>query len=316
MREYGGYMEFEHFHGQEYHAGAYRFNTARHALRYILRERGITEIYLPDYLCPVIAEACVQEEVHVKYYHVGLDFYSMDIKIPKGAWFYFINYYGQFTNEEIHSLHTQNPNMIVDNVQAFFQKPVEGIDTIYTCRKFFGVPDGAYLYTKIPLDRYAALPQDDSMHRLAYLAGRIEHGASAWYADFKRISEKFQDEPVRRMSKFTENILKGIDYKRVMGQRTKNFQVLHEHFVRYNRLSLKCVVGGYMYPLYVHDGDVLRKKLVEEKIYVPLLWPVTGQDKKDEAYHMSHNILPLPIDQRYVAGDMEYIAGRVKRCIA
>ena len=34
----------------------------------------------------------------------------------------------------------------------FYAKPIHGNDTFYTCRKFFGVPDGAYLYTDKLLD--------------------------------------------------------------------------------------------------------------------------------------------------------------------
>lgn len=41
--------------------------------------------------------------------------------------------------------------IILDNTQSFFQKPISGIDTIYSCRKYFGVPDGAYLSTNILL---------------------------------------------------------------------------------------------------------------------------------------------------------------------
>mgnify|MGYP000874760978 CR=1 FL=1 len=39
QKEYGGYMEMEHFHGKEYHMTPFRFNTAHHALRFLLREK-------------------------------------------------------------------------------------------------------------------------------------------------------------------------------------------------------------------------------------------------------------------------------------
>lgn len=61
-------------------------------------------------------------------------------------WVYLINFYGQYSRDEIVSYAKEYKNLIVDNVQAFYTKPIEGVDTIYTCRKFFGVPDGGYLY--------------------------------------------------------------------------------------------------------------------------------------------------------------------------
>lgn len=57
-------------------------------------------------------------------------------------------------------------NLIVDNVQVFYTPPIKGLDTIYTCRKFFGVPDGAYLYTDCILAE--SIPYDKSYDRLAF----------------------------------------------------------------------------------------------------------------------------------------------------
>ena len=315
MKEYGGYIEFEYFHGREYHEGAYRFQTARHALRYILREKGIREIYLPEYLCPVIVEACKQEGVCVRYYPVGRDLSIYDDRVPEDAWIYVINYYGQLGNEEIKTFHKRHPHMLVDNVQAFFQKPVEDIDTIYTCRKFFGVPDGAYLYTDVSTESYDNLCRDDSMQRLKYLVGRMEFDATTFYGEFSRVSEEFSNEPIRRMSIFTENMMRGIDYDAVLNKRTENFQFLHSHLAKYNKFSLKYFVGGYMYPLHVSNGEDIRKKLVKQKIYVPVLWPGLGKSEDDEVYRLAHEIVPLPIDQRYDILDMEFLVRRVKQCI-
>ena len=39
-------------------------------------------------------------------------------------------------------------NLIIDNAQAFFAKPLLGIDTFYSPRKFVGVSDGGILATK------------------------------------------------------------------------------------------------------------------------------------------------------------------------
>ena len=61
---------------------------------------------------------------------------------------YIVNYYGLFSEEQLISLKNKYGNIVVDNAQAFFTEPVKGIDTIYSCRKFFGVPDGGYAYTE------------------------------------------------------------------------------------------------------------------------------------------------------------------------
>ncbi|MBO5560987.1 MAG: hypothetical protein J6A07_05000, partial [Firmicutes bacterium] len=65
--------------------------------------------------------------------------------------------------------------MIIDNTQAYFQMPVNGVDTFYTCRKFFGVTDGAVLYTASAVD--TELDIDESYTRMTYILGRFERSA-------------------------------------------------------------------------------------------------------------------------------------------
>ena len=36
-------------------------------------------------------------------------------------------------------------SLIIDNTQAFYEPPRKGAYNVYSCRKFFGVSDGAYL---------------------------------------------------------------------------------------------------------------------------------------------------------------------------
>ena len=60
-------------------------------------------------------------------------------------------------------------------LKAFYQYPVNGVDTLYTCRKYFGVPDGGYLYTDTKLND--DLEIDISYERMEYILGRYEVSA-------------------------------------------------------------------------------------------------------------------------------------------
>lgn len=68
-----------------------------------------------------------------------------------------------------------------------------------------------------------------------------------------------------------------------------------------------------MYPLLVRDGAEIRKKLQEEKIYIPTLWPnVMDSLKQGEIeYILAENILPLPCDQRYGTIEMDYLVKKI-----
>ena len=159
--------------------------------------------------------------------------------------------------------------IIVDNVQAYFQMPVPGIDTIYTCRKFFGVVDGAFLYTDAVYKE--ELPLDESFERMHYLLGRFERSASEFYGEYVANNDMFEEEPVKRMSLLTDNLLRAIEYREVSKRRTENFTILHEAFSERNLLQLRIPEGAFMYPLYVKNGYSIRKELQQKKIWLKFI---------------------------------------------
>ena len=215
-----------------------------------------------------------------------------------------INYYGQLSNENILQMAKIFPNIIIDNAQAFFQKPVSGVDTIYTCRKFFGVTDGAYLYTDHEMD--VRLEKDMSYQRMEYLLGRYECGANKFFEAYQDNEKRLSGQQIKRMSSLTENILKSIDYAVVSKIREDNYDVLEDNLGSFNMLQLRKASGPYMYPFMVKNGNALRKKLIARKIYIPVLWPniVENCENQSDAYFMANNILPLPCDQRYTKENM------------
>ena len=84
-----------------------------------------------------------------------------------------------------------------------------------------------------------------------------------------------------------------------------------------NKLTLSVPDGAFMYPLYIDNGEEVRKKLQAKKIFIPTLWPAVFNlcNEDDVEYDMAKNILPIPIDQRYGIEDMEYIIQEIDKCI-
>jgi len=306
--EIGGYFEFETFYGPEYHAGAIRLNSGRNCLAYLLEARNIRKIHLPYYLCSSVREVCTKYGVELQYYHINEDFSpKIDFELSSSDYFYLVNYYGQISNVYIENLAQNIKNLIVDNSQAFFQMPVEGIDTLYTCRKFFGVPDGAYLYSNASLGH--DLKQDVSLNRMAHILGRFEEDATSHYEEFRNNENVLEQVPVLGMSKLTQNLLRGIDYDRVQSARERNFSFLDENLQSINHLQLKVPTGAFSYPLLLEDGVAIRKKMQEKKIYIPMLWldVLDSCDRNTVEYHYARNILPVPCDQRYGLSEMDIL---------
>ncbi|MBQ7131683.1 MAG: hypothetical protein IJO29_03840 [Oscillospiraceae bacterium] len=311
MREIGGYIELDRYTLPMLHEGAIALNCARNALAYLIKARKIKRILIPKFLCDSVREVCKRENVEYQYYSIGADFMPKDIELDDGQWLYAVNFYGQLDNEILKGLADKHGRIIIDNVQAYYQMPIAGIDTIYTCRKFFGVADGAFLYTDAMLEE--ELPQDESFERMRFLLGRFERTASEFYAEYAANNALFANEPIKIMSKLTKNLLHAIDYDTIKKCRKENFEFLHNALGGINRLRLNVPEGAFMYPLYIENGAQIRKQLQEKKIYIPTLWPDVFEccDKSELEYDMAKNILPLPCDQRYATEEMKYLASEV-----
>ena len=307
MKEIGGYFEIEKNYGDEYHKNCICLNCARNCLSYVIEAYGIKKIFMPRFLGNSFVG--VFKRLQVEFYNIDKNFKPVlnDITVDKDTYIYIVNYYGQISNQYLKSLKRKYNNIIVDNTQAFFQKPIEDVITLYSVRKYFGVADGAYLYCKKSIDM--ELPKESSCNRVAHIIGRFENTANEFYDFYKKNELSFENEEIKEMSEFTHNILRGIDYRLAYKKRTDNFKVLYEALANKNLLKLKCVKGEFMYPLYVENPDLIRKVMWENKIYTPVLWPnvIEECDSDSIEYKYANNIIPIPCDHRYDENDMRYI---------
>lgn len=143
MREICGYIELDTFTGEMLHDDGIKLNCGRNALEYLIISKGIKKLLFPKFMCDSCDEILRRNNISVRYYSIGIDFKPLNVYRDEDEFLYIVNYYGQLSNDYLLSL---GDNVIVDNAQAYFNEPIDGADTIYTCRKFFGVPDGAILY--------------------------------------------------------------------------------------------------------------------------------------------------------------------------
>lgn len=315
MDPIGGYFSLELPLFKEYHQGAIKLNTGRNCLEYILRCRHYKKVYIPYYTCDVILEPFHKLGIEYTFYHINLDFeIADDIHPQMGEAILYTNYYGLKQKYVEILVERYGQKLIVDNTQAFYAKPINGIDTFYTCRKFFGVPDGAYLYTDKLLDE--ELEQDVSYERMSFLLKRIDLGAEAGYADFREQSHLLIGQPIKRMSKLTERLMQSIDYEKSAHTRRNNFCILHELLKKTNknRITLDDNAVPMVYPYY-SDKERLREYLINNKIFIARYWPNVLEwcQSGDWEYQLSENLVFLPIDQRYNEEAMEIILNLIKR---
>lgn len=310
IKEIGGYFGLEEFTGREYHHNLIGVNSGRNALLYIIKSRKIKKLYIPSFLCDTVYKLCERENCEYEFYHIDSNFRPIfNGSLGSDEWLYIVNFYGQISDEEIILVKHRFDNVIFDNVQDFFRKPIKGIDTVYSCRKFFGVPDGGYVSTDSVLTEQ--LEPDYSSERMKHILGRFEKTGSEFYSFFQENDENFYDLGLKSMSRITKNILKAVDYDYIISKRNKNYSYLHKALGEYNKLNLTTPNGAYCYPFYCENGMAVKKELAKNKIYVPTLWPNVFEDGNKLEKDYAENILPLPCDQRYDMVDMDKILNYV-----
>lgn len=310
-KEIGGYLELERFHGAEYHEGLLALDCARNSLAYLIEARDIRVIWVPSFLCSSVSDVAGRYGAEVHDYPITEAFLpSYESFDPaESDYVYLVDFYGLLSDENILDAGRRFPGrVIVDEVMAFFRRPLPGFDTIYSCRKFFGVSDGAYLATTASIGR--SLPQDESWDRMRFVLGRFERPASEFYAESSENNVRFRTQDIHKMSPITHNILRAIDYDRAIDQRRRNYAILRDRLDGTNQLKLVDPFGPFMYPLLLEDGRSLRKPLQARKLYIPMLWDHAA-GASGVAGRFANDILPLPVDQRYDEDDMAYMANVV-----
>lgn len=311
----GGYFSLELPSLEEFHKNALRLNTGRNCLEYILRARGYSKVYIPYYTCEVILEPFRKTKTEYAFYYINLDLeISDDVYLKADEALLYTNYYGLKQGYVERLAERYGKQLIIDNTQAFYAKPLPEIDTFYTCRKFLGVPDGAYLYCESELD--ADIAQDYSYERMAHLVKRIDLSAEEGFTDFRKSDDGLDNQPIRKMSKLTQRMMQGIDYETVAQRRRANYKILHNALGKKNGINLPLDDDAVpmVYP-FMSSQKELREKLNENRIFVARYWPnVLDWCKEGELeYLLASQMQPLPVDQRYDVEEMESIINLINK---
>ena len=315
MSEIGGYLAFPTHKGKMLYGKKILLNSCRSCLEYLIREKKIQRIYIPFYICEVIEDVCRENGVNINHYHLNKDLYPDISDIPQGAYLLIVNYYGILSTKYINGL-SRYYQVIIDNTQSYFSKPLKNVYTIYSCRKYFGVPDGGILAGCKNMETYHSLGTSYSYDKVMHLIGRYERTANEFYPIYLMNEKKLGEEGLLKMSLFTKNLLSSIDYRHVKNKRRKNFSTYKKELGSINELKINFKNATFAYPFHHKNAEKIKKKLLEKEIYIPTLW--TNCLKLDEGsleYRLAKYTLPLPCSQDVKKDDIYKIIKIVKESI-
>ena len=318
LKEIGGYLELDRHEGNHYHRNAVALDCGRSCISYLVELRNIKTMWLPDYLCGSVSELLARKNVIVKTYKVGSDLAPDLSSVSLGEEDYLLlaDYYGQLDAITVEAaFRVCSGRLIIDETQGFYVKPWHNADVFYNCRKWFGVADGAYLYSKDNKALPRELPIGESWNHMNHLLGRYERSGEEFYSASLQNEARLIGIQPEAMSLLTANLMCAIDHEKVRKRRSANWDALHEKLSRINSLRLKKPTCPFMYPLFLGEkAQIVRRELITRKIFVPMLWPDVAEccSPASEAFGLATGIVPLPLDQRYCLTDM----GRVISAIS
>lgn len=320
MKKIGGFFEFEIIEGNSvYHDNAIRLSTGRACLNYILKIMQPDKIYLPYYCCDALFDPMILNNIDFEFYALNE---QLEIQNPPKLKYndaiIYTDFFGIKTKYIKKLIRLFSDRLILDNTHSFFSRGYKTNNYSFTsARKYFGVPDGAFLYTpnniklNINIERNCNISIQHNVHRLIGLDDKA-------YVEFVEY-EKTLGSDIDYISILSEKILHTIDYKEVRKKRNENFNYFRKEFDEMNKIEIdKNEFDCFCYPLLL-DKSIDKKKLYNEKIYIPNLWSDTlGRKQKDNfplECMFSQEILPLPIDHRYSIKDLQRVKDTIKKII-
>lgn len=308
MMEIGSFIELQFPKGLEFYKGdtnIARLNTARAAIWHSFRLTGCETIWIPYYQCDSVRTFLNRKNVHIKNYHIDNRFNPIDLKPMENEAVLLVNYYGVMSQDRMRNLALSFNNAIIDNSQAFFCKPINGCYNVYSCRKFIGVPDGAYAIGFGAEKKVLEYEQGFSSDSSLFLLQRIEYGCEGKAYKSRQLNEqRLEFEDCLQMSKLTRTILDGTDYDLIQNRRKENFQIACEFFGGVNSIDASLYYDEdtvpMVYPLVVEDAELINR-LQAAKHFQGHWWSYLCDEIKEESFEkwISRYIIPITIDQRY-----------------
>ena len=294
-----------------------RLNTGRAAIWHAFRVLGCKAIWLPYYQCDTVRDFLLRKNVEIKYYHIDKEFNPTDLEPKSNEAVLLVNYYGIMSAARMAALASRYEHAIIDNSQAFFSKPLSNCMNVYSCRKFVGVPDGAYVIGANAEKYTDEYPQCHSSDTALFLLQRIEYGCEGKAYQSRGLNEhRIDTEDCMQMSKLTRSILDGTDYDEIKKKRKANFEYACGLWNDVNRINPLQYHDDetipMVYPLVIED-DSLLKRLQDAKHFQGHWWSYLCDEMTENTFEhwLSRYVIPMTIDQRYGEKELNFLADMI-----
>lgn len=319
MKSIGGFFELEIARGKSlYHSDALGLTTGRACLNFILFKKRPNKVYIPYYCCDALFEPMIRNGIEYEFYSIDENLEICVLpELNDDEIIVYTDFFGIKSGYIDELIKVYNIQLVIDNTHSFFKQNYQSENYSFTsARKYFGVPDGAFLYGP-DISKGLDFERNNSIsiaHNLFRLIGQTDQG----YQEYLKY-EKTLNSDILKISLFSEKVLLTINYSEVIKIRNENFKIYQEKFSSVNELSInKSETDCFCYPLLLKK-PIDKTKLLQGKIFIPSLWLDTNKRDLSSKYNfeckLSSELLPLPIDHRYNSEDIIRVITAIENII-
>jgi len=318
------------------------FATGRDALgsliEYGKKTRGWKRIWMPSYNCQHVVAAVALIDIEIKLYDyspIQDDDAIYKISFKKGDALLRINYFGLFNFKSNDGLDRSIIDIIEDHSHDPWSNWSFKSDAdwcIASIRKTMPVPDGGIVWSP----KNHSLPGVPQLTGFHYLAALQEYTAMLLkekylnseqipHAQFRNLFIKGEDNLFEGIYSgpfsWTQELLKHIPIETWRKRRKENFNYLAELLDSNESYSILNPENEKLIPfscilIFKSQGmrDKVRNKLVEQRIYTTILWPLEEtvvELVSNKHLNLSRRIMSIPCDNRYDYKQLEYVAEKI-----
>ncbi len=298
------------------HNKAFKYQSARAALYAYLCAEKIKILYLPNYICDSIIPAIKSLNIDIRIYPISKELLPINMRKnlkESDSRVLIVNYFG-LLSKQIKKLITEEPSwFIIDNSQALFCEHIEGTTSIYSPRKFLGIPDGGFLRTSVNIN----MPEGffDASKNIGHLLLRAAGDTQTGYGQFLQAEQALECFIPKKTSIISTYLIKCADIKAIKKMRRRNYELLVQRFKSLNQLRLSLDEQVPLcYPLKLaFKVDYICKALIEDAIFLPRYWQ--SQFSGEIGQCMFENTLFLPIDERLTEDNVKQLSDIIEQRI-
>lgn len=206
--------------------------------------------------------------------------------------------------------------------EAIYNEQVDYYVT--SIRKSIGVCDGALVLSKKATNKhyinaeapeFGALRLDAQKQKGRYTFTKSQESKISFLSSLRKGEEMIDTlNGVHPISDISLKMLECINGEEIAFSRRENMR--HLYSLLDGKVNMipeleRCFDGApFSLPILVEKRDEVQKKLAQEGVYAPVLWPIDDKARKtcENSAYVSDHMLSIPIDQRYDYDDIEDIA--------